>query len=391
MRRAASYISISLATLFTSAIVVGVGAQGRGGADVSLPEGPGRELVQGTCARCHGLNMITGSWGNDQDGWRQLFGSMVALPQRAGRYGVSVSGDEFPAASRARSRRHCRARRRVDSRSGWCRRSGRVRTIRSPPATDRSGGPASSPTRLGRLDPATGQMKEFPLDEAAIGTARTGRGQGRATSGSPRTQSTYIGKLDPKTGNVTEYPLPDGVARSAHADLRPEGHAVLHAADRDTSAGSIRRPARSRSSRRRRRTRYPYGIQVNSKGVPWFVDFRGNRVGSVDPVTMAIKEYTLPNPTRGRGASPSRRTTSSGTPTTRAATSDGSIRQPAQVKEWPSPGGRTVAAVRHRRHATARSGTANRRSGRTRSCASIRRPRSSRPGSFPPAAASCAT
>ena len=39
---------------------------------------------------------------------------------------------------------------------------------------------------------------------------------------------------------------------------------------------------------------YPYGIQVNSKGVPWYVDFRGNRVGSVDPVTMEIKEHTLP-------------------------------------------------------------------------------------------------
>ena len=41
---------------------------------------------------------------------------------------------------------------------------------------------------------------------------------------------------------------------------------------------------------------YPYGIQVNSKGVPWYVDFRGNRVGSIDPVTMQIKEYTLPSP-----------------------------------------------------------------------------------------------
>ena len=41
---------------------------------------------------------------------------------------------------------------------------------------------------------------------------------------------------------------------------------------------------------------YPYGIQVNSKGVPWYVDFRGNRLGSIDPVTMEIKEYTLPNP-----------------------------------------------------------------------------------------------
>ncbi|MGQ0815717.1 MAG: Vgb family protein [Gemmatimonadota bacterium] len=39
---------------------------------------------------------------------------------------------------------------------------------------------------------------------------------------------------------------------------------------------------------------YPYRIVVNSKGVPWYVDFRGNRVGSVDPVTMKITEYPLP-------------------------------------------------------------------------------------------------
>jgi virginiamycin B lyase len=41
---------------------------------------------------------------------------------------------------------------------------------------------------------------------------------------------------------------------------------------------------------------YPCGTQVNSKGIPWYVDFRGNRIGSVDPVTRAIKEYTLPDP-----------------------------------------------------------------------------------------------
>ena len=41
---------------------------------------------------------------------------------------------------------------------------------------------------------------------------------------------------------------------------------------------------------------YPYGIQVNSKGVPWYVDFRGNRIGSIEPVTMVIREYPLPDP-----------------------------------------------------------------------------------------------
>jgi len=32
-----------------------------------------------------------------------------------------------------------------------------------------------------------------------------------------------------------------------------------------------------------------------SQGVPWYVDFRGNRIGSVDPRTMETKEYPLPN------------------------------------------------------------------------------------------------
>ena len=35
---------------------------------------------------------------------------------------------------------------------------------------------------------------------------------------------------------------------------------------------------------------------MNSQGVPWYVDFRGNRIGSVDPDTMEIREYTLPAP-----------------------------------------------------------------------------------------------
>jgi virginiamycin B lyase len=40
---------------------------------------------------------------------------------------------------------------------------------------------------------------------------------------------------------------------------------------------------------------YPYGIKINSAGVPWYVDFRGNRVGAVDPITMKIREYALPD------------------------------------------------------------------------------------------------
>jgi len=39
----------------------------------------------------------------------------------------------------------------------------------------------------------------------------------------------------------------------------------------------------------------PYGIMINSKGVPFFVEFGANKVASIDPPTTVIREWTLPN------------------------------------------------------------------------------------------------
>jgi virginiamycin B lyase len=83
----------------------------------------------------------------------------------------------------------------------------------------------------------------------------------------------------------------------------------------------------------------PYGMVIDSKGVPFVVEFGANRVARLDPETMAVKEYTLPNP-----ASRPRRV---------AITSDDTIwysdysrgylgrldPRTGVVKEWPSPGG----------------------------------------------------
>src|SRR5262250_71909 len=38
----------------------------------------------------------------------------------------------------------------------------------------------------------------------------------------------------------------------------------------------------------------PYGMVVNSKGIPFFVEFVSNKVTSIDPHTLAIPEYVLP-------------------------------------------------------------------------------------------------
>jgi virginiamycin B lyase len=83
----------------------------------------------------------------------------------------------------------------------------------------------------------------------------------------------------------------------------------------------------------------PYGIAVNSEGVPYFAEFGTNKLASINPKTMEIHEYPLPN----AGSWPRRI----------AITSDGAIwytdysrgylgrfdPKTGSVREWPSPGG----------------------------------------------------
>jgi virginiamycin B lyase len=44
----------------------------------------------------------------------------------------------------------------------------------------------------------------------------------------------------------------------------------------------------------------PYGIVVNSKGTPFFTQFNTNKLASINPTTMEIAEYVLPEGTRPR-------------------------------------------------------------------------------------------
>jgi virginiamycin B lyase len=68
----------------------------------------------------------------------------------------------------------------------------------------------------------------------------------------------FVGRLDPRTGIVTLKPSP--------------------------TPGSK-----------------PYGIAVNSKGIPFFCEFGTNKISSIDPGTFKITEYPLP-----RGVRPQR-------------------------------------------------------------------------------------
>ena len=155
---------------------------------------------------------------------------------------------------------------------------------------------------LGRLDPKTGDVKEFKLPTANSGP----HGIVADKAGNIWYTGNYsglIGKLDPATGKVTEYKMPDAKARDPHTLIFDDAGTLWFTVQASNFVGRLDPksgkvdlvPAPTPDSR-------PYGIVVNSRGVPFFDLFNTNKIGRIDPASLAIREYTLPDP----GARPRR-------------------------------------------------------------------------------------
>jgi virginiamycin B lyase len=264
----------------------------RGGQPVQLPEGPGKELVQTTCAKCHGLNLIGNSWGYTREGWHQLIGTMVALPKDQADTATTYLATHFPVKP-APEAVVIKGPVEVTIKE-WL-----VPTLGSRPRDPLSAKDGSFwwagmyGHRLGRLDLKTGDMKEFPLPDGSGPHGLIDDNEGNVWfTGMGKN---YVGVLDPKTGKVTEHPVPEGFRGPHTPIIDPKG--MVWFTVQSGAVGRLNpRTGEMKLAKPPSAPTYPYGIQVNSKGIPWYVDFRGNRISRVDPDTMEIKEYTLPDP-----------------------------------------------------------------------------------------------
>ena len=129
-------------------------------------------------------------------------------------------------------------------------------------------------SKLGRLDPATGAIREYTLKTNKSGP----HGLVADHDGNIWYTGNYaglIGKLNPRTGEITEYKMPDPKASDPHT-----GKIDLKLVPTEDAL--------------------PYGMGVNSKGVPFFCEFGTNKMAKIDPKTMAISEYKLPADARPR-------------------------------------------------------------------------------------------
>ena len=154
--------------------------------------------------------------------------------------------------------------------------------------------------RLGRLDPATGAIREFPLKTPNSGP----HGLVADRDGNIWYTGNYaglIGKLDPRTGDVTEFKLPDPLASDPHTPVLDAQGILWFTVQGGNMVGRLD-PQSGKIDLKKVATKdaLPYGMGINSKGIPFFCEFGTNKIAKIDPKTMELTEYNLPEGTRPR-------------------------------------------------------------------------------------------
>jgi virginiamycin B lyase len=263
----------------------------------ALPDGKGKEAVAATCNACHPLLARVGS-GYTSKGWKTVMRMMAnqganipadqadtmlqylikTFPEKGKPAGATISGPTKVAfkiwqVPTPGSRPHDPLA--ASDGSLWY--TGQMANV------------------LGRVDPKTGKVKEYPLKTAHSGP----HGLVEDKDGNiwyTGNTGALIGKLNPKSGEVTEYKIPDPNIHDPHTLIFDQSGILWFTAQNgnrigrlDPKTGEIKLLTPPTNGAR------PYGMAVNSKNVVFFDEFGTNKIGSVDPKTLEIREYALPN------------------------------------------------------------------------------------------------
>ncbi len=197
-------------------------------------------------------------------------------------------------------------------------------------------------SKLGRLDPATGHFKEYPLkgqNDGPHGLVADREGNIWYTGNF----AAHIGKLDPRSGEVTQYKMPNDKAEDPHTAVFDAQGMLWFTVQVGNMVGRLE-PKTGKIELKLVPTKEarPYGIQINSKGVPFFCEFGTNKMAKINPKTMEITEYPL-----AEGVRPRRLAIAADDNVYFTDYQNGNLGRfnPASgaAKMWPSPGGSGAA------------------------------------------------
>ena len=148
---------------------------------------------------------------------------------------------------------------------------------------------------VGRIDPATGAMTEYPLPGGAMPHSVTLDDAGNVWY--TGNQNGTVGKLDPDAGEITVYEMPDPAARDPHTPIFDRDGILWFTLQQSNMVGRLD-PASGDVKLVTMRTpgAKPYGIKIDDQGTPWVACNGSNCLVKVDPATMALTEIKLPDP-----------------------------------------------------------------------------------------------
>jgi virginiamycin B lyase len=269
-------------------------AQPPGVPPAELPAGAGKEQVEAVCVACHQTNLIVGSAGYSENEWRRLFGQMITLAEPMADTIARYLASHFPPKN--------------DRRPNLV--AGDVAIAFEEWTPPTLGQRPRDPLQLadgtiwwagmyasliGRLNPATGEMREYRLEPNArphgIASDRDGNiwytGNGNGT----------VGRLEPATGEITVYEMPDPNARDPHTPLFDRTGDLWFTLQNSNMLGRLT-PATGEIrlvTMPTQRAR-PYGIKEDSKGNLWIAYNGSNKLARVNPQTWEITEFPTPTP-----------------------------------------------------------------------------------------------
>lgn len=151
---------------------------------------------------------------------------------------------------------------------------------------------------LAVLDPASGAIERVEIDEGTHPHNLIVDERGRVWYAGNR--NGMIGMYDPATGEITRHPMPEAV-RDPHTLIFDRSGNIWFTAQQAGYVGRLQMASGKVDVIKvpGERTR-PYGIVVDAQGTPWFVQFGTNTLSSINPRTLALTDYELPEGARPR-------------------------------------------------------------------------------------------
>src|SRR5262245_30400724 len=262
----------------------------------ALPEGAGQALVNSLCTTCHQTNMITQSMGYTREGWKELIGTMIDLsrtpqeqttiteylaahfPPNTRRAPKLIPGDteitftEYVTPTLGqRSRDPVQA---LDGSIWWVGQFGNL---------------------MGRIDPETREMKEYPLPPNAMPHSVELDSQGVPWYTGNKNGS--VGKVDPATGEIKVYKMPDPNAKDPHTAVFDKKGIMWFTLQNSNMVGRLDpKTGDIKLMTMKTPDSKPYGIKIDADGIPWFACNGKPCLARINPATMEITEVALPLP-----------------------------------------------------------------------------------------------